>query len=132
MFGIFTGNFLGLRLLDDGKGNFISIIDDDVVMSSMPLSSDVAELKRNKVMSVVNMQAEWSGPEAGYREAGIEQLVRFSSVAVFPAPRYFLSAGSALFCTTLLCHSTPSPALPPCTLHGPFSIVPSRLGQSTN
>ena len=77
MFGIFTGNYLGLRLLDDGKGNFISVIDDDIVMSSMPLPSDLPELKRNKVMSVVNMQAEWSGPEAGYREAGIEQLVRW-------------------------------------------------------
>ena len=76
LFGIFVGNLFGIRLLDDGKGNFISVIDDNIVMSSMPLPSDVAEMKRHNVKFVVNMQAEWSGPQASYRQAGIKQLVR--------------------------------------------------------
>ena len=62
------------HFLHDGTGKFISVIDDDVCMSSMPLASDVDEMVAHNVKSVVNMQMEWGGPKAAYERAGIEQL----------------------------------------------------------
>ena len=49
------------HFLHDGTGKFISVIDDDVCMSSMPLASDVDEMVAHNVKSVVNMQMEWEG-----------------------------------------------------------------------
>jgi len=71
---IFATDALGGRFLHDGAGNFLSVIDDHICMSSMPLSSNLPEMREANIRSVVNMCVEYGGPQAGYQAAGIEQL----------------------------------------------------------
>ena len=74
MIMVFIHNMFGSRFLHDGKGNFASEIDDEIVMSSMPLTADVDEMVALNVKSVINMQGEWGGPSTAYAQNGIKQL----------------------------------------------------------
>jgi len=65
---------LGVHILHDSAGNFLTVVDEDIVMSSMPTSSDVPMMLDAKVGAVVNMQGEWSGPISAYAGADIKQL----------------------------------------------------------
>jgi hypothetical protein len=60
----------GLRLF----APFATIVDDEVVIGSMPFPSDVRTLTAPPydVVAVVNMTAEWPGP--GWAAAGVTQL----------------------------------------------------------
>lgn len=82
---ILVGRLFGIHVLDDGNGKFISIIDENIVISSMPTAWDIAEIrsKKNNVLSVINMQTEWKGPIQAYKKAGIEQL-RLPTLDTFP------------------------------------------------
>lgn len=66
----------GIHVLNDGKGKFISIIDENIAISSMPTYWDIPKLRSAEmnILSVVNMQNEWQGPINAYQKAGIEQL----------------------------------------------------------
>jgi atypical dual specificity phosphatase len=54
--------------------NWWDPVDDQVLMGGLPFVWDVAALKREGVIGVVNMCAEYRGPRAAYRRAGIVQL----------------------------------------------------------
>lgn len=49
-------------------------IDAGVYLGALPLARDVPRWQALGVGAVVNMCAEYAGPEAAYRRAGIEQL----------------------------------------------------------
>mmetsp|Transcript_121410 Transcript_121410/g.278212 ORF Transcript_121410/g.278212 Transcript_121410/m.278212 type:complete len:343 (-) Transcript_121410:83-1111(-) len=68
---------LGLRFLDDGNGQFLTIIPDQLAMASMPFPSDVTSpvWQEAGITAVVNMTIEFPGPEEAYRRAGVEHLV---------------------------------------------------------
>eukprot|EP00638_Chattonella_subsalsa_P010363 CAMPEP_0117742704 /NCGR_PEP_ID=MMETSP0947-20121206/5697_1 /TAXON_ID=44440 /ORGANISM="Chattonella subsalsa, Strain CCMP2191" /LENGTH=134 /DNA_ID=CAMNT_0005559263 /DNA_START=562 /DNA_END=963 /DNA_ORIENTATION=- len=54
---------------------FSSIIDDHLIIGSMPFASDVKYMAEElKVVAVVNMCAEYAGPVKEYQKYGIEQL----------------------------------------------------------
>jgi len=54
---------------------FASIINDDIVQGSLPCPSDVVTLKRKyNVSGVINMCAEYPGPQSKYKKYGIEQV----------------------------------------------------------
>jgi atypical dual specificity phosphatase len=55
-------------------GPFYSEIDHQIVVGSFPMAEDVEFMKSKKIVGVVNMCNEWSGPESQYSKVGIEQL----------------------------------------------------------
>jgi len=70
---IWTGQLarhFGHRLLRP----FHSDVDDAITVGSFPMVGDVSWMSEHGVVAVVNMCAEWAGPRAEYRRAGIEQL----------------------------------------------------------
>jgi len=69
-----AAKYLGVHIFNDSRGNFLTVVDEDLVMSSMPASSDVAQMQTAAVGAVVNMQGEWAGPVSAYACAGIDQL----------------------------------------------------------
>ena len=53
---------------------FTTVMDDQIVMSSLPFASDIPALKDLRVGAVVNMCREWPGPTQAYKDAGLRQL----------------------------------------------------------
>jgi atypical dual specificity phosphatase len=49
-------------------------IDEHVILGALPFAGDAPKMKLEGVGAVVNLCAEYRGPEAAYRLAGIEQL----------------------------------------------------------
>ena len=71
---IYFSHLIGQRFLHDGDGNFLSYITPSLLLSSLPLPSDVFLLHQNHVTAVVNMCYEYAGPTAEYKKYSIEQL----------------------------------------------------------
>jgi hypothetical protein len=65
----------GDRMARDGSGaaTFLSIIDENICISSLPFASDVSLMRKANVKSVVNMCWEYTGPQDAYSKAGILQ-----------------------------------------------------------
>jgi len=60
----------GLRLLRP----FHSDIDSEITVGSLPMAQDVPWLHMHDVAGVVNMCAEWAGPQTEYARFGIKQI----------------------------------------------------------
>jgi hypothetical protein len=71
----FVHHVLRSRLMHDGYGEFLSLIDEEagVCMSSFPFASDAQAYADAGVGTVINMCAEYAGPEAAYAQLGIVQ-----------------------------------------------------------
>ena len=55
-------------------GPFQTEIDDEIVVGSMPMASDVEYLHSKGIVGVVNMCKEWAGPQDEYAQYGIQQV----------------------------------------------------------
>jgi len=65
---------LGITLLHDGTGEYLSIIDDDICIAALPSASRLPALEAANVASVVNLCAEAEGPAREYTRRGMTQL----------------------------------------------------------
>jgi hypothetical protein len=71
---VYTFHLLERAGLGRRINSLYSAVDDTVLLGALPFAYDVAALQRAGVKGVVNMCAEWSGPQRAYERAGITQL----------------------------------------------------------
>jgi protein tyrosine phosphatase (PTP) superfamily phosphohydrolase (DUF442 family) len=71
---VYAMSLIGRRFLHDGKGQWMTLMDDQIAVSSLPLASDLPEMQAAGVIGVVNMCAETAGPADAYEEAGIQMI----------------------------------------------------------